>query len=160
MSGVRIEYDDSQVMAMLTEVSAKVRNMEPIMRSIGTVLVERNRLRFDRQVDPDGRPWAPIKRPGQILRHTSLLFNSLLVGEVTATSVEFGTNVPYAAAHQFGSRPYVIKPRLQKALFWPGLNHPVKQVNHPGLKPRPFLGISDDDRAEVIAMLTDFLTGK
>ncbi len=158
MSGVRIEYDDSQVIAMLTAVSEKTRNMESIMRSIGTVLIERNRMRFDRQVDPDGRPWAPTKRGGQILRLTGVLFNSLQVGEVTPTSVEVGTNVPYAAAHQFGSKPYVIKPRLAPYLWLPAYTRKVSQVNHPGLKPRPFLGISPDDRDEILTILTNFLT--
>lgn len=36
-------------------------------------------------------------------------------------------------------RPYVIKPRNNKALSWKGGKHPVKKVNHPGIKPNPFL---------------------
>lgn len=157
MSGIRIEYDDREVLAALANLTGKTQNMRTVMRTIGTALVERNRLRFNRQVGPDGNPWAPTKRGGQILRKSGVLFNSLMVGEVTDTSVEFGTNVPYAAAHQFGSKPYVIKPRLKKALYWPGATHPMRQVNHPGLKARPFLGISADDQQEVLAILAQYL---
>ena len=48
-----------------------------------------------------------------------------------------------------------ILPRKKKALWWPGLPHPVKAVyNHPGIKPNPYwdrglrAAESDIDRAE------------
>lgn len=31
-----------------------------------------------------------------------------------------------------GTKPHVIRPRHKKALWWPGLLHPVKSVLHPG----------------------------
>lgn len=34
-----------------------------------------------------------------------------------------------------GTRPHVIRPRVKKALFWPGAAHPVARVNHPGTRP-------------------------
>jgi len=38
-----------------------------------------------------------------------------------------------------GTGPHVILPRNKKALFWKGADHPVRMVNHPGTKPRPYL---------------------
>ena len=157
--GIRVEIDDRNLQVELAERIAKLQDMRPLMTLIGQAMVERNRLRFDRQVSPDGERWAPTKRGGQILRKSGILFSSLLVGEVTNSSVEIGTNVPYAAALHFGTKPYVIKPRLKKALFWPGADHPVSQVNHPGLTPRPFLGINDDDQQEMFSIIGRFLEG-
>jgi len=155
--GVRIEYDDREVREALSNLSGKVQNMKPMLTVIGQAMVERNRLRFDRQIGPDGERWAPTKRGGQILRKSGILFASLLVGEITYTSVEIGTNVPYAAALHFGTKPYDIKPRLKKALFWPGASHPVSMVHHPGLTPRPFLGISEGDTEEILSIIGKFL---
>ena len=45
----------------------------------------------------------------------------------------------YAAWVEFGTEPHVIFPRTKKALFWPGADHPVRMVNHPGTRPRPYL---------------------
>ena len=73
------------------------------------------------------------------------------LGESYTRSVEgralvIGTNVSYAAVHQFGGKSaYVIRPKNKKALAWAGGAHPVKSVNHPPLKARPALGISDAD---------------
>lgn len=38
----------------------------------------------------------------------------------------------YAIPQHEGSAPHVIKPTTGKALMWPGAEHPVRQVNHPG----------------------------
>ncbi|HLH93542.1 MAG TPA: HK97 gp10 family phage protein [Xanthobacteraceae bacterium] len=45
----------------------------------------------------------------------------------------------YAPFVEFGTKPHVILPKSKTALFWPGANHPVRSVNHPGTKPNPFM---------------------
>lgn len=65
-----------------------------------------------------------------------------------------GTNVKYAAIHEFGgqTKPHTIKPRRKQALYFAfgGKMVTVGQVNHPGSKiprRRPiFLGIRDRQR--------------
>jgi hypothetical protein len=47
--------------------------------------------------------------------------------------------VKYARWVEEGTGPHVIMPKTKKALFWPGADHPVRTVNHPGTKPHPFL---------------------
>jgi hypothetical protein len=47
--------------------------------------------------------------------------------------------VNYALGLEQGTGPHVIFPRTKKALFWPGADHPVRFVNHPGTRPYPFL---------------------
>lgn len=49
------------------------------------------------------------------------------------------SGVEYAMAVWKGSKPHVILPRIKKALFWAGANHPVMKVNHPGTKPNDFV---------------------
>jgi hypothetical protein len=38
-----------------------------------------------------------------------------------------------------GTSPHLILPRNKKALHWPGADHPVARVNHPGTAPNPYL---------------------
>lgn len=55
---------------------------------------------------------------------------------------EVGPNLevtPYAWFVHQGTSAYVIRPNKKKALWWPGAKHPVKKVNHPGIKANPFV---------------------
>jgi hypothetical protein len=45
----------------------------------------------------------------------------------------------YATDVELGTAPHVILPRNKKALYWPGADHPVRKVNHPGTAPMPYL---------------------
>ena len=45
----------------------------------------------------------------------------------------------YAPYVEFGTKPHTILPVNKKALYWPGADHPVASVNHPGTKPNPFM---------------------
>jgi hypothetical protein len=45
----------------------------------------------------------------------------------------------YALPVEFGTAPHKIYPVNKKALFWPGADHPVGSVNHPGTKENQFL---------------------
>ena len=49
------------------------------------------------------------------------------------------SNVKYAVIVEKGSKAHVIRPKNKKALYWKGAKHPVKQVNHPGSKAKPYL---------------------
>ena len=49
------------------------------------------------------------------------------------------SNVKYAVIVEKGSKPHVIRPKNKKALYWKGAKRPVKLVNHPGSKAKPYL---------------------
>jgi hypothetical protein len=60
--------------------------------------------------------------------------------EQTSGMLRWFPTASYAPYVEFGTKPHVILPKDKKALFWPGADHPVKRVNHPGTKPNDFLG--------------------
>lgn len=110
MSGFSIEVDAREVNAALARLREQVGNLTPAMRAIGQTLVTDADLGFRAQSDPWGAPWEPLaastlkRRRGkraQILRDTGRLANSFSY-RADARSVEVGTNVAYAAIHQFG----------------------------------------------------------
>ena len=49
------------------------------------------------------------------------------------------SNIKYASMVEKGTKAHIIKPKNKKALYWKGASHPVKQVNHPGGKAKPYL---------------------
>ena len=59
------------------------------------------------------------------------------IGDLEATI--HASNVKYAIIVEKGSRPHIIRPKNKKALYWEGAKRPVKLVNHPGSKAKPFL---------------------
>jgi hypothetical protein len=63
---------------------------------------------------------------------------------VGADSAAVGSNLPYARAVHDGRPEILIRPRRARALFFPGLDHPVKQVRQPAREGKPWLRQSVD----------------
>jgi hypothetical protein len=45
----------------------------------------------------------------------------------------------YARFVEFGTLPHRIMAKDAQALYWPGADHPVKSVQHPGTKANPYM---------------------
>lgn len=96
-----------------------------MMRVVSKVMAEETielvHQSFERQESPHGTPWAPrhpnsIRQSGQILRDTGRLQRSFTRDSISEKGFRVGTNVKYAAIHQFGGE---IVPKKAKALaFW------------------------------------------
>lgn len=71
--------------------------------------------------------------------------------------------VKYAMFVHEGTGPHVIVPLNKKALYWKGAAHPVRKVNHPGIRSNPFMPrIIQNSKSDVDALLKkglDQLTG-
>ncbi|MCL2524611.1 MAG: phage virion morphogenesis protein [Betaproteobacteria bacterium] len=150
-----VEVDSGKVGHWLDEILAVMTNATPMMRAIASDLEYETEQNFQSQ----GRPrWLPLhasteaarlkKGKGRsvlmILQDSGILAASLST-DYGPDFVQIGSNVPYAAIHQFGgtTRPHVIRPKDKKALAFgsKGKETVVKQVNHPGSKipARPFM---------------------
>ena len=75
-----------------------------------------------------------------------------------ASGFAVGTNVKYAATHQFGEPGRTIRARRKKALRFQinGRWVSKKQVRV-SIPARPFLGLSEDDMREMKATVEDFI---
>jgi Bacteriophage HK97-gp10, putative tail-component len=58
---------------------------------------------------------------------------------VTAITATGGESSKYAIFVHEGTGPHEIHPSAAQALFWPGAEHPVKVVHHPGTHPDPYM---------------------
>lgn len=70
--------------------------------------------------------------------NTGRLRNSI-EAEVDGTTLRVSTDVTYWKHVEYGTGPHIIRPNAKKALYWPGAEHPVAKVNHPGTPAFPFL---------------------
>ena len=104
MSSIRVQIDQGLI--------NQLRNLEDVdiaatMLAVGEAIRTSTLERFDRGKDPEGRPWKTSiraqKEGGKTLVKTAQLRNAIHV-EHSNKGVEVGTNLIYAATHQFGDR--------------------------------------------------------
>lgn len=107
----------------LEALHAKVREAargglkERLLKAAATAALTEAQLGFRESVDPTGMPWAPLKfRTGKPLRDTGRLANSF-TSRPTERGFVVGTNVSYAATHQYGA---TIVPKNRKELRFKG----------------------------------------
>ncbi len=125
--------------------------------AIGKAMVESTKQRFDRGESPEGNPW-PISLRAQFEGGKTLVDKAHLKQSIThiadQNGVEWGTNMHYAATHQFGA---TITPKSADALRFsiPGIGFvTTKSVTIPA---RPFIGLSIEDEAEIETIAFNFI---
>lgn len=172
-STITIDVKDQGVRDMLGAIGARLGHLRPAMTLIGEIVTESIQRNFLQHRSPEGAPWKPLSpayaawKSGDKGRSPNdiLVLNRILMGsihpKVGRDQVAIGTNIVYAAIHHFGgrTRAHEIKPVTGQALHWKGAKHPVKSVHHPGsiIPARPYVGVRNEDWAEIKAALTTYL---
>jgi len=138
-------------------------DLSPAMDEIGNSLATSARHRFETQRSPDGEPWEPsaaawgktsATETGKTLVARGHLRDSI-THEADGETVRVGTNVVYAAIHQFGGE---ITPKRGSHLVFK-VGDGFVRVSRVEIPARPYLGIDDDDRAEIDHILEDHFLG-
>jgi phage virion morphogenesis protein len=145
---VTLKIDDSEIQEQLNILASRLQNLDPVYKNIGEYMVLSILDRYDKEIDSQGKPWAPLtaatikqkQRKGKIQKILQQDGNLRLtiIYQASASQVEIGTNRIYGAIHQFGGRA--------------GRG---KKVNIPA---RPFLGVSVVDEREIVDIIQDFLS--
>ncbi|MGH6879282.1 phage virion morphogenesis protein [Hypericibacter sp.] len=156
MSGLTftVELDDKDAQAGLQRLIALGQDLEPIMDEIGGMLETSTQMRFERGIGPDGQAWRISLRAaeehGRTLVDSARLLNSI-THAASSNSVEVGTNVIYAAVHQFGATIMAKAGGFLRFMVG-GRWARKKSVTIPA---RPFLGIDNQDRDGIEQILGD-----
>lgn len=155
---LRIELDDARAKAALAAALSRAEDLSPAWAEIGASLVTSTQLRFERGVSPDGVPWLPSLRAlaegGKTLQKSGRLMQSVTY-RAGSDHVEVGTNTAYAAPNQFGA---VIRAKAAPWLVFK-VGDRWSRKKEVTLPARPFLGLDDDDRAEIVDILANHLLG-
>ena len=158
---------DRQVLQVLGDLAARARDLRPALSLIGARMVESTKQRFDTATAPDGTPWAANKestldqylhlfkgshkKDGTLSKsgasrvaskkpltgETWALKNQINYQLVDSNTVSIGSPMPYAAMQQFGGG------KSQFPHLWGDI------------PARPFLGFSDADQADILAILRE-----
>lgn len=156
MAGAR--FDGTAAIEHLSGLVDAINDPSPLLAELGEYGLRSTRARFKTQTAPDGTAWAALQpwyqREKRRNKNRILTLNGYLRGQMTwqlvgDRTVEIGSNLPYAAVHQFGA---TIKPRAAKVLMFRG--HVAKSVTIPA---RPYLGLSDEDRSEIVERTLEWL---
>ena len=127
------------------------------MRAIADYMRTAAVERFKDERGPDGQRWKPSQRAieegGLTLTDRGHLRQSITAAS-DATSALAGTNLVYAAIHQFGG---TIRAKGNAAGGKRALKTPFGPRGSVTMPARPFLGFSPVDVAEIDAILTDHL---
>jgi phage virion morphogenesis protein len=170
-----IEVDDSSLKRVFAEVGARMVDMSPLMRQISEKMKNAVDQNFDTEGSRIGPKWKPsqraIKQGGKTLQDTGRLAASI-VPAFDSHSAEVGTNVVYAAIHQFGGTVTHLA-RSQRAAFKvdfkTGRSRFAKRKNanfeqwvtigeHQKTMPaRPFLGLNNQDIGDIETLAAKFL---
>ncbi|MGU0823059.1 phage virion morphogenesis protein [Ectopseudomonas oleovorans] len=159
MSGARVEleFDNAAVLSAIRGALAELTDPRPMLLDIGEALVNSTRDRFSAQRGPDGQTWKSLSprylqtkspNPGKILQRRGDLVRQIFP-QVEGATLLVGTDRVYGAVHQFGA--------LKGAFGKTRRGAPIPWGDIPA---RPFLGISDDDAAEIIAIARDHLQAR
>ena len=157
MAGAR--FDGTAAIEHLSGLLDAIDDPSPVLKEISEAVVLRStRERFKTQTAPDGTAWAALQpwyqKEKRRNKNRTLTLDGYLRSRLTwqfagDRTVEIGSNLPYAAVHQFGA---TIKPRAAKVLMFRG--HVAKSVTIPA---RPYLGLSDEDRSEIVGRTLEWL---
>lgn len=140
---IEIRYDDRRLQQLLGRLQGQVDNLEPVMREVAGHLADSVAGSFEGQAEPDGTAWEPLTAKtiadrlrrgyaaGPILERSGDLAGRILADWDDESAVA-GTNLIYAATHHYGDEKR-------------------------GIPARPFLGVSDEARSEIIRSLLDHL---
>ena len=149
MSSIRVELSGEEQALLdrlenLSEVDAAAA-----MAAIGEALRTSTLERFDRGKTPEGRPWKTSIRArqdgGKTLVDQGVLRSQIHV-ESSSKGAVIGSNLIYAATHQFGDRNRTIRTRNG-------------QVFHISIPARPFLGVTEEDMQEISHIMEGAVTG-
>jgi phage virion morphogenesis protein len=156
-----VYFDDARFQGALDRLAGLDAAQDTLLRPIGALLVASTVRRFATNVAPDGAAWPKLnpvydafRRAGPMLVQSTALRGSITFG-TAAGEVRVGSNMIYAAVHQFGA---VIKPVKAKALtFRLGGSGPLIRVRSVTIPARPYLGVSDEDAADIVDLSKDVL---
>ncbi len=123
------------------------RRLAEGLAQIGGLIESQTRERFTTKIAPGGEPWAPwseryaaSRRRGHSLLVAEGHLRDSIMWELDADELRVGSNLVYAAIHQFGGTPDM----------------------HPGpaaIPARAYLGLSDADVVEIEDELEHWIAG-
>ncbi|HEY8037133.1 MAG TPA: phage virion morphogenesis protein [Methylobacter sp.] len=148
-----IEFNDDEIQRALQALQQATGNLRPALDDIGDVLIESTKQRFLTKTGPDGQQWKENSdvtinfvhkfdgfewmkgRDDPLIGRSGKLQDQINYNLIGTDALEVGSPMEYAAMQQFGGA---------KSEF----HHLFGDI-----PARPFLGVSNDDKNKIMAIL-------
>lgn len=157
---VRVEGDTEELLSKMKRLSKT--DTAGVMKAIAEGLRTSTVERFASEEAPEGSKWKPSVRVqengGKTLTKSTGLKASIK-SQADSTGLAVGTNLEYAATHQYGTQRTIRARRSNYLRFKIGdrwVSTPSVRISIPA---RPFLGISKDDDSEIKEIVEDIVRG-
>jgi phage virion morphogenesis protein len=148
------EINDAAAIAALDKLSAHLSDLSEVMNSIGEQVEYQTEQRFLQGVSPEGIAWAP--------KSAATLAAYARRGSAVDSRPLFGLNADGIPLRQSFFRNYgiyaaVMQGGAAKGAF--GATSRGTPIPWGAIPARPFLGLSETDRANIIATVDEWLSG-
>lgn len=137
-----IEIDDARILAALRNLQQLAGDLRPALAEIGEDLIDSTKQRFVTSTAPDGGDWALnsvlstlLYKEGDMPLVNYGTLSESIQKNVTRDTLEVGSTMKYAAMQQFGGT------KEEFPHLWGDI------------PARPFLGLSDEDKSDILAVL-------
>lgn len=189
MSGlIKISISDEALRAALGRLIASLADTTPTMLDLSEIMIDASARAFDKTADPaTGTPWQPLSASRQrqrahkgrsianMLQDGGWLVGSIArpsgpgaVREIGPDHALVGTDVPYAAIHQFGgtikreAAPMTVRLRKKNGRIQFAKNKhkrvrivdTVRKAYTITIPARPFIGVSPTDIQDMLDTIT------
>lgn len=166
MAGVTMRFTlaDAELMAQVDGLIARGGNLREPLDDIGQDMVSVTTRAFEESRSPEGVAWQPSAAAVAEGRKTLIDRGQRggLMGSqsyiVGANGVTYGTNVVYAAIHQFGGQ-IMRGDRRGSADAGTGFGQALAEAIVGYMPARPFIGRSEADQARWADTLAEYLAG-
>ncbi len=154
---MRILFDHKQAQSRLVRLTERFADPTPMLDRLGESLRASTQKRFSDGRAPSGLRWvrsARARKSGARTLVQSGRLQKSIRHRLVRGDLHLGTDVPYAAIHQFGSAGAKARaPRRSRH------GEAMRGGEGAGVAARPFLGLDQDDRASIVRIVRSELTG-
>lgn len=188
---LKIRITDEALRAALGRMIATLHDTTPLMQALSEIMVDASARAFEQTADPaTGAPWKPLSASRQrqrankgrsianMLQDSGLLVESIArpsgrgaVRDIGPDHALVGTNVPYAAAHQFGATiqreasPMTVRLRKWKGrIEFAKAKHKrvrvvdtIRKAHTVTIPARPFIGVGPTDIEDMLETIARHL---
>ena len=167
---IKVSINDAELRPALEALQDAMGNLDPALRQIGEYLVDSTRQRFQTESAPDGSPWA-ANSDVTLDNYTNRFKTSFTktgkrskAGRERRANKKVGTGESKQLQRQIfynvrNGELEVGSPLIYAGTFHYGANKGQYGPRTPwgDIPARPFLGISDEDEREVLAIVENYL---
>lgn len=145
MTQIQVTINDTQLQGGISELTARLANLKPAFIDIGEYSLRKVRKRFDTESAPDGSKWNELSEATIKAKTRRKLTGKPYRTNAEPTAILKDT---FTLRDSITYQPTNSSVAIGTNIFYGGFNQST----------RPFLGVDDQDREEIVEIVRDYLS--